>query len=477
MGMLYNAHVAGSPVIVTAGQQDRRLLLDDPVLAGDMVSVARPWTKWSHEIHHAAELPAAIRRAVQVALTPPLGPVFLSLPIDVQLELIDVGEVTAPPIPDRPRPPQGALARAADLLASAHRPAILAGSRVTEALAVSELVRLAEKIGAPVYAECGTSHGRLPFPSDHPQYAGGLPLWSPDVHRVLDPFDVLLVVGMNLLREYIVHEPTRAIPAKTKLIHLDDHVMQIGRTYPVDVGLPGDIRDGLETLQTLIGDRPSGGIVARRLAEHAARREQRRADFRRRIEADAGQRPMTPRVMMASIADAIPPETAIIDEAATTSAGNLETLGAIRRPDGYFGHRGWALGWGIGCAIGVKIAWPNRPVLALIGDGAALYGIQGLWTAARRSLPVTFVICNNARYQILEDCAVKLPMAQLSSRLSIGTDLANPIIDFVQLAMALGVEAVRVTEPDEMRDRIRASLAGNRPQLIEVTIDRPSLAG
>ncbi len=162
MGMLYNAHISGSPVLLTAGQQDRRLRFEEPVLAGDMVSVARPWTKWAVEVQRVEDVPAAVRRAIQTALTPPTGPVFLALPVDVQMETCAGLDLSPPSLPDRRvRPPLDALHRAAAVLTQAKNPAILAGSRVTECAAVAELVAVAERLGIrcwpskrPHMAEC-----------------------------------------------------------------------------------------------------------------------------------------------------------------------------------------------------------------------------------------------------------------------------------------------------------------------------------
>ena len=121
---------------------------------------------------------------------------------------------------------------------------------------------------------------------------------------------------------------------------------------------------------------------------------------------------MTPLTLMGALAKVLPANAAVVEEAVTTTNGTLERLGALKDPAGYFGHRGWALGWGLGCALGVKLAWPERPVLALLGDGAALYGIQGLWTAAHHRIPVTFILCNNAQYQILKHCGDVMPLAE-----------------------------------------------------------------
>jgi benzoylformate decarboxylase len=249
MGMLYNAYREGTPLLVTAGQQDRRLIFEEPILAGEMVRVARPWTKWAVEVNRVQDLPAAMRRAVQTALTPPRGPVFMSLPIDLQLETSqDVDWTPARPLDHRTRPPREALQRAVGVLRSASNPGILAGSRVTETDAMTELVRVAELLGAPVFSESGTTHGRLAFPSDHPLNAQGLPLWSPEVRQRLEEFDVLLVTGMDLLRQYVYHEPTRAIPEHIRLVHLDEDAWQLGKNYPVEVGLLGHTKAGLAEL-------------------------------------------------------------------------------------------------------------------------------------------------------------------------------------------------------------------------------------
>jgi benzoylformate decarboxylase len=179
-------------------------------------------------------------------------------------------------------------------------------------------------------------------------------------------------------------------------------------------------------------------------------------------------------VMMAAIARALPKDVAIVDEGITSTGTWLERLGALPDPYGYFGQRGWALGWGLGFAIGVKLAWPQRPVLALVGDGASLYGIQALWTAAHHRIPVTFVICNNAQYRILKDCGELMPLAHKKERHYLAMDLVQPEIDFLSLARAFGVEAKRVTEPDELTQLVGQSLRENRLQLFDIAVARGS---
>jgi benzoylformate decarboxylase len=476
MGMLYNAFREGTPLLVTAGQQDRRLKFEEPILWGQMVDVVRPWTKWAVEVERVEDLPAATRRAVQAALTPPTGPVFMSLPVDVQLALAEKLDLSPPHLPDRRiRPPLEALHRAAEVLLAAKHAAILVGSRVQEADAVSELVQLAERLGVPVISESGTTHGRLSFPCDHPLYAQGLPLWSPEVRQRLQQYDVLLVVGMDLLRQYVYHEPARAIPEHIRLIHLDEDPYQLGKNYPLEIGLIGDTKTGLAELDAIIAQRmtPTQVQSVQKRTRHSA--AQHTAACRLAMEEVTSQqheRPLSPPVFMEAIARVLPANVAVVEEAVTTTNTMLQRLGALKNTSGYFGHRGWTLGWGLGVSIGAKLAWPDRPVLAILGEGAALYGIQGLWSAAHHNIPVTFVIANNAQYQILKIGATGMGLPHANAGEFVGMDLVEPEIDMVGLSKSLGVDAVRITEPDKLSNALQKSLAGNRPYLIDVPISR-----
>lgn len=473
MGMVYNAHIEGTPLLLTAGQQDRRLRLMEPVLDGDLISVVRPWTKWAHEVQRVEDIPIALRRAIQTALSPPTGPVFLSLPVDMQMETAPALDLSPPHVPDRQiRPPRKALERAADLLRQARNPVILAGSRVTEAGAIPELTAVAERLGAPVFAEGTPSHGRLPMPVDHPQYRGILPYWSPQIFETLKPFDVMLAIGVRIFRLYIHRQPDCPLPKHVRVIHLDNVPEEIGKIFPVELGLIGDPKSGLAELAELLGQ----GRSDRKTDEHRQawgelrRREQDK--LRTEIEAQRPVRPMTPLIFMEALARVLPPNVAVVEEAITTHQNVFERLGVLRDPSGFFAQRGWALGWGMGCALGVKLAWPDRPVLALIGDGASLYGIQALWSAAHHDIPVTYVIANNAQYQILKVCGDVMALPQLRDPNCPGMNLVSPEIDFVGLARAFGVEARRIAEPEELSEAVRASLAGGKPRLLEVPIAR-----
>lgn len=473
LGMLYNAWIEGTPLLVTAGQQDRRLRLSEPVIEGDTVRMAAPWTKWSYEIQRVTDIPVAIRRAVQIAHTPPTGPVFLSLPLDLQLETVSTTVDRAPPyfVDRRVRPPRAALEQAAAWLAAARAPVILAGSRVTEADAIPLLAELAERLGAPVFSESTPSHGRLPLAPAHPLYRGPLPSWSPDIRQTLAEFDVALAVGLNVLRLYLYQEPEQPLPPDLRLIHFDNVPREIGKNLPPALGLWGDLQAGLQEMNELLAARgcPSPEAQLRRQA-WSMRRLAERQQLLREIDELSSLRPLHPLVLMQALARVLPADVAVVEEAITTHHNVFERLGSLADPRAFFAQRGWALGWGMGCALGVKLAWPHRPVLGLIGDGAALYGIQALWSAAHHHIPVTFVIANNAQYKILRVCGDRLRLTHLSEAQCPGLDIIQPVVDFVGLSRAWGVEAYRVTDPDELSERVQASWTRTAPLLLEVPI-------
>ncbi len=477
MGGLYNAFREGTPLLVTAGQQDRRLLHEEAILGGDMVSVVRPWTKWADEARSPDEVATLTRRAIQRALTPPRGPVFLSLPLDVQMMpcASDV-DLSAPTrIDHRLRPSIHALPHCVFAMAEAKRPAIIAGSRVTERGAIQELIDLAEAWGAPVFSEPGNTHGRLPYLAGHRLYGQMLPLWSPDIHARLQEYDTIMFVGLDVMRQYVWFEPQRPIPKNTKLIHVDDSPAELGKNYPMDVAVWGDIRTSLSEIAREWDSRRDH----QRDREVLVRRNQavkKFAEERERLETAIAALPSGPPIppakVMAALSKAFSRETIIVEEAVTSTGGVLERLGTMPTTEAYFGHRGWTLGWGSGCAIGAKLAWPDRPALAILGDGAALYGLQSLWTAAKYNIPVTFLVLNNRQYQVLMTGSQGLNLEHAVRNEFLGLDLSTPAIDYLSLARGYGVESERIDNLDALVEALKISLHGDKPRLIEVPITR-----
>jgi benzoylformate decarboxylase len=313
------------------------------------------------------------------------------------------------------------------------------------------------------------------MPAHHPLYRGPLPLWSPQVRELLQGHDVVFVAGMNLLRLYIHREPACPIPEQIRLIHLDSNTSEIGKNHPTEVGLIGDPKVGLAELaqtvaQQMTSDRRSAAV--KRFKEYTDLRRVEEAALQAEMDAQQDSEPMASMTLMRALSRVLPRDAAVVEEAVTTHHNVLERLGVLKDPSGHIAHRGWALGWGLGCALGVKLAWPERTVVALLGDGAALYGIQGLWSAAHHHIPVTFVVANNAQYRILKDSGDVMGLPEMQKRNYLAMDLVDPEVDFVNLARSLGVEAHRVTEPKDLANQLGAAMARSEPLLLDVIVDR-----
>jgi benzoylformate decarboxylase len=471
LSILHNASRARSPLLVTAGQQDTRLLLGDPILAGDMVQMTEQFTKWSHEIRAAAEAPAALRRAIALALTPPTGPVFLSLPMDLMTEPVDDSGGPAPAVSARAEPGRETITRAVALLAGAKAPVIVAGDGVACAGARDELRALAELLGAAVHAE--PIHRRASFPADHPLWRGGLFPSAANVRKALERADCVLVVGANVFT-WLFHTPGSPFRSGVPLIQLDDDAREVGKTYPVTLGVVADVRASLGALRTALEAR-LGATERAAAAERAAALGRARQEHARRLageaQAAAERTPISPAFLMHTLAGLLPADAAVVDESASSLPHVLRHLPFGARAE-FFGSKTGPLGWAMGAAVGVQLAWPGRTVVATIGDGSVMYAPQALWTAARYQLPITYVVVNNTSYAILKSGMVTLGLSSAKRGVYPGMDLVDPEIDYLALARAMGVTAVRVDKPAGLRDALAHGLGHRGPALVDVAIDR-----
>lgn len=472
IGMLYDAQKSGAPLLVTAGQHDQVFGLTEPNLWAELPPIARPFVKWSYEVHRVADLPRAMRRAIKVALTPPTGPVFLSIPGDVLLAEaeLDLGAPTR--VAPRMRGDAAAVARAAERLAGAARPVIFAGDAVAKSDAFAELVVLAELLSAPVYMEGAAS--TAVFPSTHPLFAGHSGRLGPKLRATLSAHDVLFSVGADL---FLLSLPSAVepMPEGLAVLHLDTDPWEIGKNYPEEVGILGDPKATLPEITALLSARLGEAGRARaaaRRAEVEGTIAASRAALRAAAAAEAARTPIRPTALMAAIGAALPANAVVIEET-LSSQGRMNELIPSLDARSYFGMRGGGIGWGLPAAIGAKLAQPERPLVALIGDGSALYTCQGLWTAANQGLRgLVFVILNNGGYRILKQRARDMRGAVAQTGRFIGMNIAEPAIDYPGLARSFGLAATRVGTLDELRAALAAGLAGDRPHLIDVVMDQ-----
>ena len=468
---LYNAFRGGTPLVLTAGNSDTRMLISEPVLSGDLVAMTAQYTKWSVEIRHASDIPVAIRRAFKEAKTPPTGPVFISFPWDTLDEEIDFEPAASSDGYFRIRPDAAAIARATELLAGAENPVIIVGDRVAQSGAVSQVVQVAEQTGARVVA---TAYSEVNFPTTHPQWGGMLNLNSPDTARQFDQVDVALAVGTDVFASFL-YVDVPFLPPGARLIHLDSKYWEIEKTYPTEVGILADPAAGLTDLAAALDDALTGSqreAAATRAAGLAAARQRDHDRYRERLRAAWDNRPMPVERMMRELAAAAPPDTVIADEA-VTSRPALNRAFDFERPGDIYGIRGGALGWAMPGALGVKLAHPDRPVLAVVGDGASMYTVQALWTACRYNIPVVYAICNNQAYRILKvNMEVYLrDMLDDRERASdyVGMDFANRL-DLAMMAQAMGVHGERIDDPAEIGPALTRAFASGKPALLDISI-------
>jgi benzoylformate decarboxylase len=471
MGMLYDAQKAGAPILVTAGQHDQDFNQTEPILYAELPPIARPLVKWSSEVHRLQDLPMLVHRAAKTALAPPTGPVFLSLPGDILKNEADLDLMAPTRVAPNTRGDRAAIEAAAKLLAAAKRPLIMAGDAVAQSRAHSELVALAELIGAPVYAELIPNTAS--FPSSHPLFRGAMGRMQPAIRKILEQHDVMFSVGADLFALSLPSD-VPPVPADLRIVHLDTDPWELGKNYPAEVAILGDPKGTLPELTATIRGNMSAGAQGAARDRLKSASEATRAELEKlkaRARALAGETPVQPLALIHAIGEILPKDAVVIDESVSSSAG-LRQLVKSDDPQSFFGLRGGGIGWGLPASIGVKVALPERPVIALIGDGSAMYTCQALWTAARYQIGVVFVIFNNTSYRILKQrlFAQRGYAAQLDTY--VGMELTNPAIDFVLLARSLGVAAQRAKTVHDATDLIAKGLGGASPVLIEVELAR-----
>ena len=471
MGMLYDAQKAGSPILVTAGQHEQSFNATEPILWADLPTIARPLVKWSSEVHRLADLPRLIHRAAKTALAPPTGPVFLSLPGDILRSDGDIDLLAPTRVAPRLRGDREAVEAAAAILANAKRPVIMAGDAVAQSRAHAELVELAELLGAPVYTEFVPNTAS--FPSSHPLFRGSMIRLAPEVCKVLDQYDVLFSVGSDLFTLSLPSD-VDPMPPDITLIHLDIDPWELGKNYPPTTAILGDPKATLPEITGAVRERMTSGargLARERLADMTKAIAADRDALKAKARALAEVTPVQPLALLHAIAEMLPKDSVVIEEALSSAPGIRQL---IRSDDAqsYFGLRGGGIGWGLPAAMGVKLALPDRPVVGLIGDGSAMYTCQGLWTAAHYGIGAIFVILNNSSYRILKQRLHAMRGLSEQADNYVGMELTDPKIDFVGLARSLGIKADRARTVHEATDLLAAALKDARPMLIDVELDR-----
>lgn len=442
MGNIVTAALAKTPLIVTAGQQTRRMLLGEPFLANtEAETLPRPWVKWSHEPRRAQDVPTAFMRAYAMAVQPPAGPVFLSLPMDDWDEEMEDGDVLRS-VATRQAPDPERIAAFARRIDAGRNPVLVYGGDVARLDGWREGVALAEKLGAPVWL--APLPERVPFPQDHPLYAGTLPPGIAPLGKALAGHDLVLVAGAPVFR-YYPFAPGDYLPRGAGLLHITDDPAEAARAVVGD-SLLGDAKLALGAL---------AGQVAKRAAEAPRGRAAAAAPLPAHEGAAGG---LTAAEVFAAMSEGAPGERVILFEAPSFIAPfGRSPLGCVASPDSYYmtasGGLGWAMPAGVGHALAERRTGRDRPVIVIVGDGSFQYAVQSVWTAARLGVRIVFVVLQNGHYGILKGFAAQQGLTGVP-----GLDI--PGIDIVALGRGYGARAHLCKTAGQWRDRFAQAVAG-----------------
>jgi benzoylformate decarboxylase len=439
LGSIFTAYKNQTPLVITAGQQARSILPFEPFLYSEQAAqLPKPYVKWSSEPARAADVPAAIARAYYVAMQPPRGPAFVSIPVD------DWDRPCAPP---RARPVSRRVAgdpamldQAATALRDSRRPVIVVGASVARDDAWDETIALAEQHQAPVWVS--PMSARNSFPERHPLFAGFLAADRAAIVARLQGADLIVALGAPVFT-YHVEGQGPHIPAGAALIQLTDDPAAAA-WCPVGISIVTNLKLGVAALLA----RPPAALRAPPVIPARAPR----------LAPDV----LSDRYLMQQIA-ALRPLNSIIVEEAPSSRGAMHDYLPILERETFHTCASGGLGHGLPASVGVALARPGRKVIGLIGDGSAMYSIQGLWSAAELKLPIAFIIINNSSYRALEEFGRHFNIEALPG-------VRLPHLDFCALAAAQGVKGIRVERCEDLDAALAEIFAATAPMLLEVKV-------
>ena len=471
MGALLNAACSQTPLVVTAGQQDTRHFMTDPLLLGDLCNIAKPAVKWAREVTSADQLPVLLRRAFHDADAAPKGAAFLSLPMDVMEELSTVN-IGSPSNIDHKSVASSLPLLAQKLAAFAPgKVAIIAGDEISQSQAAKQVVDLAEMLAADVYGSTWPS--RIPYPTAHPLWRGNLTTKATELNKALSGYDAIFALGGKSLIT-ILYSEGDAVPASCQVFQLSADAGDLGRTYVSELSVVGDIALSLDALlphlHKTTADRRSDYL--RRFDEAKAKFNADKANHEELVNEQYNAAVITPVVAAFEAARAIGPDVAIVDEAISTSGGLRKALNSPKA-DQYAFMRGGGLGWGMPAAVGYSLGLGKAPVVCFVGDGAAMYSPQALWTAAHEKLPVTFIVMNNTEYNVLKNfMRSQDEYTSAQTDRFIAMDLIAPAINYQALGASMGLETCKIHRACDIAPAVEAAIASGKPGLIEIMISK-----
>ncbi len=467
MGAIYNAQFVGSPIIITAGQQEQGHGLMEPQLSGPLVQIAEPLVKWAIEVTRLEDLPRIMRRAAKIALAPPTGPVFISLPGDILNTegVIDLGAVTR--VKDNIIPDKETVLEIIKKIINSNNPVIVSGHEIACTNAFKEITKFSEITGAPVYQQT-VPHGSH-YPSEHQNFMGFLPKNQKQVKNILKKYDLLICLGGDVLRMSVWDE-NESLPNGMSIIQIGIRDWEIGKNYATELAILGNVKSSLNIINnTLLEQKDSEFLQNSSLRINKIKKENwshKKKKLVNTTEKYRSIKPIKPEWLMLKITENLPENYVIVEEGLVSTRALLNYL-PIKQHNDFYGLASGGIGWAISGAIGVSIANPDKTIIAIIGDGSSMYAIQSLWTAAHYNFNIIYIIANNSGYRIIKE---RLE-AFHNNKNFIGMDFKNPPIDFVKLSESMGIPATRIDDPEKISNTIQNATKNKGPQLLDIILD------
>ena len=470
IALMLDALITGTPMVITSANYDARKINETKT---DLAELVRPVTKWSVELNLPDQIPSVMRRAFHEANSHPKGPVYVGFTANALEGEAEMNIVPSSKMHDSYRPDPQGIEEAVKLMMAAKRPMMMVGDRVSDDHANDLAVELAELMGFPVYQSRGAE---VSFPTTHPQFFGNHTLRVTSSRQALEEVDLVLAIGMDAMEE-LFYWGDVILSEHTKLIHIDPIPGRAGRSEPTDVGIVSHcglaIEELLRSIKSLRTPEIENDIDGRRNGVVTAAAEKRKA-FDDSVAAKWDNKPMSPARMMSELADALPDDAIVVDDSISNRAPLRHYFQAKKRGD-LRACRGGSIGAGIGTTMGTQVAYPDRPVFGIIGDGCAMMTIQGLWTAANDNIPCIFVICNNGMYRVLKVNFDVYQREILQQKESAGenlpySDFPTPF-DVSAIATSMGVHGERITDPAEIAPAVQRAVASGKPAVLDIIID------
>ncbi len=444
-----NARDCRAPLVIVVGQQDRRQVAFEPFLTGRALErLAGEYPVWANLPARAQDVPGAIARAYHEA-SAARGPALVVVPMGDWAQDADPLAAGSPARVVRSRlVASEEVAELADLLDSARAPALVVGPGTDTEAGWAAVVALAERLACPVWQESFAR--RAGFPQDHPQFAGFLPWRRRLMRETLAPHDVVVTVGTNAFRLYLLEEPEPMIDPETRVAVISEDPADVHKS-PSELGLVAPVAAACAALAAQVRrrDRAAGEPMRRPPAP----------------EPPGPGEPLTAGHVLAALAERLPREAVVVEETPSSQPELYQRI-SIRAPGGFIAGGNGGLGFGLSGAIGLRMGDTERPVVAVLGDGSAIYAIQGLWSAARYGVGVLFVVMGNGRYAVMDALA--------QARGGTGPWPAFDTVDVAGMARCLGCPSIRVEQHAELLralDETLPSLASREePLLLEVAI-------